>query len=135
VSREPVSEYSRRITAFLISNFNFSLLDNTSYNTEIQSVLYDVLSNNEKLKLDIKKAAILREYSETGSLDTLNNGTIEDILLGNILKKKNRTPLPVQSLKIGGKRLSQYFRPEQQPKEIEDELFEALEYYRTNKKV
>jgi len=76
---------------------------------------------------DMKKAALLREYSKDSKL---TSKMIEDILSGAAPKKRNRTPLPVQSLKIGGKILSKYFKPEQKPEEIQAELFEALEFFR-----
>lgn len=94
-----------------------------------QCDLIDIFKKNQKLKIDIKKAAFLREFSENNKL---TQKVIEDILSGIAVKKKNRTSLPVQSLKIGGKILSKYFRPEQKPEEIQAELLMALEYYRTH---
>jgi len=98
-----------------------------------QHDLFDLLNQNENFKIDIKKAGLLREFSANNKLPP---ETINGILSGAIsaVKKKNRTPLPVQSLKIKGKVLSMYFRPEQKPAEIEAELFDALKFYREHKK-
>ena len=98
---------------------------------EEQESLNDTLANSE-YKLDMKKAMQLREMSKA---DKLSLQSIEDILSGVVVKKKNRGSLPVQSLKIGGKKLSKYFNSEQKPEEIEAELFEALEFFREHKKL
>jgi len=58
---------------------------------------------------------------------------IGNILSGVAIKKKDRSSLPVQSLKIGGKLLSKYFTSEQKPEEIQAELIEALEFFRAHK--
>ena len=92
--------------------------------------LSDILNENLKLKVDIKKAGLLREVSEN---DKLTPKAIEDILTGMSIKKKARPSLPVQSLKIGGKLLSKYFTSEQKPEEIQSELIEALEFFRAHK--
>jgi ParB family chromosome partitioning protein len=94
-----------------------------------QAELNRILEEN-KYKIDMKKAELLREYSKDNKLTPK---MIEDILSGIALKKKNRASLPVQSLKIGGKMLSKYFKPGQDPEEIQAELFEALEFYRAHK--
>ena len=99
--------------------------------TEEQNNL-NTLLNKEVYKLDMKKATQLRELSER---DKLSTQIIEDILSGVAFKKKNRGSLPVQSLRIGGKKLSKYFNSEQKPEEIEAELFEALEFFREHKKI
>ena len=97
---------------------------------EEQKNLNDILDNSE-YKLDMKNAVQLRIASKDNKL---TSQIIEDILSGVALKKKNRASLPVQSLKIGGKKLSKYFKPEQKPEEIEAEIFEALEFFREHKK-
>ena len=98
-----------------------------------QHDLFDLLNQNEDFKVDIKKAELLREFSQNNKL---TQQMIHDILIGAVstVKKKNIAPLPVQPLKIKGKVLSMYFRPEQKPEEIQNELIEALEFYRANKK-
>ena len=95
-----------------------------------QTLLFAILEDNPEFKVDIKKAGQLREFSEGGGL---TREIIKDVLSGVALKKKARAPLPVQSLKIGGKLLSKYFGAEQKPSEIQAELFEALEFYREHK--
>ena len=102
-----------------------------SYMSEAdQYALIDIFKDNQDLKIDIKKANLLREYSENKKLTPKD---MEDILSGVAVKKKNRAALPVQSLKIGGKILSKYFKPEQKPEEIQAELIEALIFYRASK--
>lgn len=100
-----------------------------------QADLANLLSKNPEFKIDIKKAALLRENSEKNILDM---DSINSILSGQFMeiksKKRNRSSLPVQSIKIGGKVLSKYFEPGQNPEEIEAEIIEALEFYRANKK-
>jgi len=96
-----------------------------------QEDLSKILLDNPKLKVDIKKAELLREFSENNKLTPEK---INDILAGVALKKRNRASLPVQSLKLKGKVLSKYFKPEDKPEEIEAELIEALEFYREYKK-
>jgi len=98
-----------------------------------QDDLNDILRSNPELKVDIKKAELLRKYSEDKELTVK---MMEDILAGISVKKnkkKARASLAVQSLKIGGKILSKYFTAEDTPAEIEAELINALEYYRTHK--
>jgi ParB family chromosome partitioning protein len=97
--------------------------------TEKQESLNSLL-NNDVYKLDMKKSAQLRESSKS---DKMSPQFIEDILSGIAIKKKNRASLPVQSLKIKGKILSKYFKPEDKPEEIEAELIEALEFFRAHK--
>ena len=96
-----------------------------------QSDLFDILNKNPELKVDIKKAELMRASSESNKLTPQ---IISDILSGITIKKKNRPSLPVQSLKIGGKILSEYFTPEDKPEDIQAELIEALKFYREHKK-
>ena len=97
--------------------------------SQVQSDILIVMQNNEKLKIDIKKAEQLREFSEN---DDLNPQMIEDILSGVAVKKRNRTSLPVQSFKLKGKMLSKYFKPEDKPEDIEAEIIKALDFYRAS---
>ena len=94
-----------------------------------QNELSRILDKNEH-NVDMKKSESLRVYSKDNKLTPK---MIEDILSGVVIKKKNRASLPVQSLKIGGKILSKYFKPEQKPEEIQAEIIEAIEFYRANK--
>jgi ParB family chromosome partitioning protein len=95
-----------------------------------QSDLFKILNENEEFKIDIKKSELLREYSNNKNL---TSKIIRDILSGTPLKKRNRASLPVQSIKIKGKVLSEYFQPEQKPDEIEAEIIEAIKFYRAHK--
>jgi len=83
------------------------------------------------LKIDIKKAKLLRKYSEEKKL---TKNIIKDILSGTITEKKKKSAPSVQSLKIKGEILSKYFKPEQKPEQIQKEIIRALEFYRANKK-
>jgi ParB family chromosome partitioning protein len=99
---------------------------------ESQRDLAEILYKNPELKIDIKKAAQLREFSESNKNNKDNQLTpkiIENILLGISIKKRNRASLPVQSIKIKGKILSKYFKPEHKPEEIEAKIIEAIEFY------
>ena len=139
LSKDAVARYLRinKLTDTLktrLDNGEFGIVpavDISYLPTEEQERL-NTLLNKEVYKLDMKKAAQLREWSAN---DKLSSKSIEAILSGVALKKKNRGSLPVQSLKIGGKKLSKYFNSEQKPEEIEAELFEALEFFREHKKV
>ena len=94
--------------------------------TEQQEV-EKVLSENE-FKVDMKKAEMLRSYSESSKL---NEKTIYQILSGEINKKpKSTTPPPV---KIKHKVYSKYFTADTKASEIERIVDEALEWYFSNK--
>jgi ParB family chromosome partitioning protein len=100
-----------------------------------QNDLFDILRQDENLKLDIKKAELLRAHSKEKKL---TSKLIEDILSGATLKTRlpsgqERASLPVQLFRIKGKLLSKYFKPEDKPEDIEAELIEALEFYRAHK--
>lgn len=106
---------------------------NISYiSPQNQSDLFDFLQENEKLKMDIKKSELLREFSDNNKLDIKS---MSDILSGATIKikRRNRASLPVQSFKIKGKILSKYFKPEDKPEEIETKIIEALEFYLIHK--
>ena len=91
-----------------------------------QKDLFIVMQENSELKIDMKKAELLREFSESTKL---TDETISAILNGIAIKKRNRASLPVQSIKIKGKILSKYFKPEQKPEEIEAQIIKAIEFY------
>lgn len=99
---------------------------------QAQTNLIDIINKKPELKVDIKKAEQIRNYSENNK-EQFNQQMIEDILSGAVITKKARASLPVQSLKIGGKILSKYFKPEQKPEEIQAELFEALVFFREHR--
>lgn len=118
----------------LVDNDKISIraaVDLSYISEQAQLDLINILFENPEIKVDIKKAEILREYSENNNLD---KEMINNILSGVAGKKKNRASLPVQSFKMRGKILSKYFKPGQKPEEIEAEIIEALEFYREYKK-
>jgi len=94
---------------------------------EEQENLNNLLENSD-YKLDMKKAAQLRESSEKKALNANN---IEEIFTG-IAKKKNNSS-KVQKITLKSKTVSRFFSPEDKPDEIEAEIIEALEFYRAHK--
>jgi len=92
-----------------------------------QQDIEKVLSENE-FKVDMKKAEMLRSYSESSKL---NEKTAYQILSGEINKKpKSTTPPPV---KIKHKVYSKYFPADTKASEIERIVDEALEWYFSSK--
>ena len=102
-----------------------------SYLSDEEQNSLNTILNNEAFKVDMKKAELLRASSKE---EKLTPQMIEDILSGVAAKKRNRTSLPVQSIKIKGKILSKYFKPEQKPDEIEALIIEAIEFFMEHKK-
>ena len=92
-----------------------------------QQDIEKVLSENE-FKVDMKKAEMLKSYSESSKL---NEKTAYQILSGEINKKpKSTTPPPV---KIKHKVYSKYFPADTKASEIERIVDEALKWYFSNK--
>ncbi|WP_235838990.1 ParB N-terminal domain-containing protein [Desulfosporosinus metallidurans] len=92
-----------------------------------QQDIEKVLSENE-FKVDMKKAEMLRSYSESSKL---NEKTAYQILSGEVNKKpKSTTPSPV---KIKHKVYSKYFPADTKASEIERIVDEALEWYFSSK--
>ena len=89
----------------------------------------NMLLDSPIYKLDMKKAAQLREFSAKKTLDT---DTIEEILAGLVKKRRSNAPKIVM-VKLKPKKLAKYFTAEQKSDEIEAEIFEALAFYRANK--
>lgn len=86
-----------------------------------------ILSENE-FKVDMKKAEMLRSYSESSKM---NEKTAYQIISGEINKKpKSTTPPPV---KIKHKVYSKYFSADIKASEIERIVDEALELYFSSK--
>ena len=87
-----------------------------------QKIVEDCISLN-KYKLDIKKADLLRQYSEKSKLDADN---VYLILSGETVPKKpNQTP----AVKLNKKIYAKYFKPNQPVKEVHEILEKALEMY------
>ena len=79
--------------------------------------------------VDIKKADILRQHSEDGKL---NDGRIYLILNGELGRKPkpNRTPI----VKVNKAVYAKYFLPAQSPKEVQETVEKALEFYSEHSK-
>lgn len=92
-----------------------------------QQNIEKVLSENE-FKVDMKKAEMLRSYSESSKL---NEKTAYQILSGEVNKKPKSTTLP--PVKIKHKVYSKYFPADTKAGEIERIIDEALEWYFANK--
>ena len=89
-------------------------------NTE-QELIGDCIERNN-LFVDMKKADILRQFSEKGKL---NGESVYKILSGETTPKPNRTPM----VKIDKVVYSKYFKPNQSVKEIQETVEKALEMY------
>jgi len=126
------NNFSKALYSFLDSGeLPFIAAVELSYmSSKNQDDLALILAENPELKIDIKKAELLRSFS---GLEELTPQMINNIVSGVVIKRRNRASLPVQSFKIKAKILSKYFKPEQKPAEIEAELIEALEFYREHK--
>jgi ParB family chromosome partitioning protein len=74
------------------------------------------------LSVDMKKADILRQFSEKGKL---NGENVYKILAGETTPKPNRTP----TVKIDKTVYSKYFKPNQPAKEVQETVEKALELY------
>ena len=88
---------------------------------EEQALLVDCMENND-LSVDMKKAEILRQFSEKGKLDSVN---VYKILSGDTAPKPNRTP----TVKIDKTVYAKYFKPNQPAEEVQETVEKALEMY------
>ena len=79
------------------------------------------MERNE-LSVDMKKADILRQFSEKGKL---NGESVYRILSGETAPKPNRTP----TVKINKAVYSLYFKPNQPAKEVQETVEKALAMY------
>ena len=86
-----------------------------------QALINDCIERNG-LTVDMKKAELLRQFSEKGKLDGEN---VYKILSGNAAPKPNRTP----TVKIDKNVYAQYFKPNQPAKEVQATVEKALEMY------
>ena len=84
--------------------------------------LVDECMERNGLSVDMKKADILRQYSEKGKL---NGESVYRILSGETKPKPNRTP----TVKIEKAVYARYFAPNQSAKEIQTTVEKALELY------
>ena len=88
---------------------------------EEQALLVDSMERNA-LSVDMKKADILRQYSDKGKLNCEN---VYKILVGDTAPKPNRTPI----IKINKTVYARYFTPNQPAKEVQETVEKALEMY------
>ena len=93
-----------------------------SFLKEAEQELVDDCMERNQLTVDMKKADILRQFSEKGKLDGEN---VYKILSGNAAPKPNRTP----TVKIDKNVYAQYFKPNQPAKEVQATVEKALEMY------
>ena len=91
---------------------------------EEQTLLVDCMERND-LSIDMKKADILRQFSEKGKL---NGENVYKILSSETTTKPNRTP----TVKIDKTVYLRYFKPNQPAKEIQATVAKALEMYFEN---
>jgi ParB family chromosome partitioning protein len=88
-----------------------------------QELLADCMEQNN-LSVDMKKADILRQFSEKSKL---NADSIYQILTGKTVKKSTHIP----AVKINKMLYTKYFRPEQSAKEVQEIIEKALDLYFT----
>ena len=88
---------------------------------EEQTQIFECMERNG-LSVDVKKAEILRQFSEKGKL---NGESVYKILTGDTALKPNRTP----TVKINKLVYAKYFKPNQSAKEVQDIVEKALESY------
>lgn len=131
LDRNTVARYLRifQLTANLKSRLDageigFIASVTLSFLSEKEQFELDKCIELNRFKVDGKKADLLREYSENRKLD---EEKIYLILSGEIGKKPkpNRTP----TVKVSKKIYTQYFRPDQSPKEVQTIVEKALSLY------
>ena len=95
-----------------------------SFLQEIQQQSLDKCMELNGFKVDMKKADVLRKFSEKGKLD---DDSLYLILSGEVGQnpKPNRTP----TVKVNKSVYVKYFRPEQPAKEVEEIVEKALALY------
>ena len=86
-----------------------------------QTLVADCMERNG-LSVDMKKADLLRQFSEKSKL---NGESVYKILLGEAAPKPNRTP----TVKIEKDVYARYFKPNQSAKEVQETVEKALELY------
>ena len=86
-----------------------------------QALLNECMERNE-LSVDMKKADLLRQFSDKGKL---NSKRVYRILSGETKFKPNRTP----TVKIDRALYAKYFTSSQSDKEVQDIVEKALEMY------
>lgn len=90
---------------------------------EQQNMIVEITAENN-YKIDMKKAEVIRDYSEKGKL---NEKTAYSILSGE-LNKRTISNKPAY-IKLKQKLINKYFKPEAKQTEIEDIIDKALKLY------
>ncbi|MCL2775326.1 MAG: ParB N-terminal domain-containing protein [Oscillospiraceae bacterium] len=93
-----------------------------SFLKEAEQELIDDCMERNGLSVDMKKADLLRQFSEKGKL---NGENVYKVLSGETTPKPNRTP----TVKIDKWVYSRYFKPNQPAKEVQETVEKALEMY------
>lgn len=104
--------------------FPLSATTDLSFLKEAEQKAVDKCMELNGFKVDVKKAAILRSYSDRGKLNDDNMYLILNGELGQPPKKK-RAP----TFKIKSKVYSLYFSPGQKASEVEEVIEKALSFY------
>lgn len=107
-----------------IEEIPFTACVELSYLTkEEQHIVNDILTDN-KFKVDIKKAEVLREFSLKKNI---NQETAYSIISGELNKKQKANKS--SSIQLKPKLINKYFSPEIKQPEIEDIIDKALKLY------
>jgi ParB family chromosome partitioning protein len=93
-----------------------------SYLTESEQTLLADCIEQFDFPVDMKKADMLRKYSEKRKLDS---ESIKRILSGAMVQKPNRTP----TVKVSKNVYAKYFKPSQSAKEVQEIVEKALAMY------
>jgi ParB family chromosome partitioning protein len=93
-----------------------------SYLPEEKQEMIDAIVSEDTFKVDMKKASMIRSYESEGKLDWKS---AKAIITGEAMKDPNK----VKPFKISPKVFSKFFRPDQDPKEVEEKIEKALEMY------
>lgn len=107
-----------------IEEIPFTASVTLSYLTEEEQYIVELILCEHNFKVDMKKAEVLRTYSESKKLD---EETAYAILSGELNKKqKSNKPAPI---KLKPKLINKFFTPETKQPEIEEVIEKALELY------
>jgi ParB family chromosome partitioning protein len=98
-----------------------------SYLTGEEQAMVDTYLKTDKIKIDIKKAEALRQYSNEGTLDE----TTLVMILENT-RHKDKTVKSFPNIKIKKATLEKYFTVEESLEKIEEKIELALEFYFKN---
>ena len=98
-----------------------------SYLTEEEQQIVDEILTKSNLRLDMKKADILRQLSSDGKITEESVRTVFDS------KFKKDKELNAKNFVLKKKILSKYFKPEQKHNEIEAVIIEALNFFYAHK--